>query len=289
MMQLHAHSADMVISSLAVRSRHSRRAWILLLVSLCVSSSALSAHVLTTVHSHCSAKSDRQPNSVKAAAIAVGAERLPSRRQGLEKGTFLVANRYLADPNFARAVVLLVDYGPEGARGLIINRPTRVSLSKVFPSVVPSSAGQDTLYLGGPVAQERMVLLLRSNQRPKDAAHVFANIFFTASEDTLRELLSDPVRDRSFHIYVGYTGWGPGQLENEVNRGDWYLVSPDSRTVFDTEPSEIWQELLRASAGLWVRRGGNARFIGDATRARGRLERPTARLDALMDYASIGP
>jgi putative AlgH/UPF0301 family transcriptional regulator len=100
------------------------------------------------------------------------------------------------------------------------------------------------------------VLLLCSDRQLQDTAHVFANIFFSASEDTLRQLLARSDDRERFHAYVGYAGWGPGQLEQEVMRGDWHLVSPDARTVFDAEPSEIWHELLRQSAGLWVQRRG---------------------------------
>jgi putative transcriptional regulator len=219
-----------------------------------MSSSALSAHVVTTLPIHSMVKLPGQLDSADKAIAAVGVKEHASHQPTLQKGALLVASRYLVDPNFAKAVVLLLDYGAHGAMGLIINRPTRVSLSKVFPSIVPLLTREDKLYLGGPVAQERIVLLLRTDRRLKNASHVFANIFFSASEDTLREVLAGSGRTERFHAYVGYAGWGPGQLEDEVRQGDWHLLSPDARTVFDAEPSEIWHELLRESAGLWVRR-----------------------------------
>ncbi|MGF1613553.1 MAG: YqgE/AlgH family protein [Gammaproteobacteria bacterium] len=170
----------------------------------------------------------------------------------LQKGTLLVANQYLADPHFVRAVVLLLDYGTHGAMGLVINRPTNVRLSDVFPTIGPLRSRSDRLYMGGPVAQQQIMLLLRTDRRLKQVAHIFANIFLSGSEATLKQLLAEWDRSASFHAYVGYAGWAPGQLEDEVNRGDWRLVSPDSRILFDVEPLEIWHELLRRSSGLWV-------------------------------------
>ena len=162
--------------------------------------------------------------------------------------------------------MLLVDYGAHGAMGIIINRPTRLSLAKVFPSIAPLGSHQYKLYIGGPVSPGQIVLLLRTDRPLRDTAHVFANIFFSASEDTLRQLLLSSDHGEGFHAYRGYAGWGPGQLEDEVGRGDWYLVSADSRSLFEMEPSEIWHELLHQSAGLWVQNAArNCRLVATRT------------------------
>lgn len=226
----------------------------MLLVLLCTGSvrlapaaAAFPAHAL---------QSARQLDGVNSASASWEAQSRPAYRATLQKGTLLVASRYLADPNFARAVVLLVDYGAQGAMGLIINRPTGLTLSEVFPAIGPRFSARHRLYVGGPVAPEQVMLLFRTEQQPKNTVHVFGDIFLGASADSLRQVLSRSEHGESFHAYVGYAGWGPGQLEDEVSRGDWHLLSPDSRTVFDAEPSEIWHELLRQSTGLWVRRGG---------------------------------
>lgn len=255
MIERHGHFADLA-RRFAPGDRLCTAMATLLMLAFLSASSAVSAGVVTASRTPSGLES---PEQLDAKVLPTGAARAATNRSAhrpsLQKGTLLVASRYLADPNFARAVVLLVDHGAHGAMGLIINRPTRVSLDMVFPEVVPPLlARHHRLYIGGPVAPEQVTLLLRSDRQLQDAAHVFADIFFSVSEDRLRQLLSTSPERESFHAYVGYAGWGPGQLEDEVGRGDWHLVSPDSRTVFDAEPSEIWHELLRENAGLWVRR-----------------------------------
>lgn len=187
--------------------------------------------------------------SVIAAPLIIG----PRHQSELRKGIFLVASRYLGDPNFAETVVLLVNYGVGGAMGVVINRPTNVMLSKVFPAISQLVGRQDLLYLGGPVAQDRILLLMRTAQQLNGAEHVFEDIFVSISETDLQVMLSRPDPRERFHAYVGYAGWGPGQLEDEIARGDWHPIAASADTVFDADPSEIWQELLQQSAGFWVR------------------------------------
>ena len=91
---------------------------------------------------------------------------VPGFREELAKGKFLVASRRLGDPNFSETVVLLIEYGPEGAVGLVINRPSNVKLSTVFPDVKELKQRKDTIYVGGPVAVNQMLMLIRSAQAP---------------------------------------------------------------------------------------------------------------------------
>lgn len=173
-------------------------------------------------------------------------------RPTLEKGVFLVASRELADPNFSQSVVLLVDYGLRGAMGIVINQPTKVMLAEVIPAISQLADRQDPLYLGGPVARDQILLLMRTHRRPADAAHVFADIFFSASETALKQVLEQQDSNDHFHAYLGYAGWAPGQLEDEVARGDWYISAGQAATVFEQEPSEIWNKLIQQNSGLWV-------------------------------------
>lgn len=172
--------------------------------------------------------------------------------QSLGKGKFLVAAPQLRDPNFAKTVVLLLDYNPNGALGLIINRPTNIALSTVLPEMVELRDRRDTVYLGGPVARDRMVLLVRSKVQPLGTGEVIAEVFVSASLDTLRGLLEAPGDPGTFHAYVGYAGWAPGQLDSEVSRGDWHITIADADTVFDKDASQIWPEMIEKNAGTWV-------------------------------------
>ena len=162
----------------------------------------------------------------------------------------LVARPGLPDPNFARTVILLVDYGEGGAMGLIINRPSRHRLSQALPDVAGLADRADLVYLGGPVAPQRMGLLLRAVAPPESSLHVVDDIFFTVSQDVLGEALKSD--QAPFHAFVGYAGWGPGQLDNELARGDWRLAPADADIVFEQASEGIWSELIRLTEGMWV-------------------------------------
>jgi putative transcriptional regulator len=168
------------------------------------------------------------------------------------KGNFLVASRSIRDPRFAETVILLIEYGPGGAMGLMINRPSRIKLSSVLPKIKGLKQRADTVYFGGPVNTSQMFLLIRSRSLPRDSVHIFEDIYASASLSELERLTENPSPDGKFHAYAGYAGWGPGQLDRELLRGDWHVLRADSRSVFDKKPSDLWQELIGKVSGVWV-------------------------------------
>ncbi len=171
----------------------------------------------------------------------------------LTKGMFLVASRGLVDPNFRRSVVLLVAHDEDGAMGVIVNRRTDLTLSTVLPDIEELADRPDQLFVGGPVASTQIILLLRAADPPRNSQHVFNDVYFSGSLTTLMDYLEDQDLVGAMHAYAGYAGWAPGQLEGELERGDWNLVSADAETVFSESPEEMWPELIRQSSGLWVR------------------------------------
>lgn len=182
------------------------------------------------------------------------------------KGMFLIASRALADPNFVETVILLLEYDRSGALGLIINRPTRVRLSHLLPEVDELESRDDLVYEGGPVARQQVLLLLRSRERPPDSGRIFADTWVSSSLVTLRALAGGELSGDSFHAFVGYAGWAPGQLDSEVARGDWHIVPADEVAVFDREAGEIWPELIRENAGQWVRAPSDIRRLAGDVR-----------------------
>ena len=171
----------------------------------------------------------------------------------LARGMFVVASRRLADPNFSESVVLLIEYDAKGALGLIVNRPTRVRLPDLLPDIEEFKERADVVYLGGPVSKNQIIVLMRSAQPPREAGRVFADTYVSSSMETLKHAVSMSLEGGSFHTYVGYAGWGPGQLDNEVSRGDWYISPGEEAIVFDRASEEIWPELIELNAGQWVR------------------------------------
>ena len=175
----------------------------------------------------------------------------------LSKGKFLVASRQLIDPNFARTVVLLIDYDRSGAMGLIINRPTEMSLSAAFPDMEELQDSTDTLFLGGPVGKSQILFLILSSNRPEDSRPVFDDIYISSSRALLQTMAHDGGPGKKFRLYAGYAGWASGQLDREVARGGWHILRADVATVFDKAPSEIWPELIHRSSALWVMASGD--------------------------------
>jgi putative transcriptional regulator len=164
-------------------------------------------------------------------------------------GKFLIASRGLLDPNFSQTVILLVEYGSEGAMGVIINRPTAVDLEELLPDLGGDEAPDVTVGVGGPVAHWQMVLLYRRSAGFEESESVFDDVYFSASRDVLDQLLAE---GSEFRIYVGYAGWSPGQLDFEIDRGSWYVLPGDTDSIFGPAPFELWRELIVQGEAKWV-------------------------------------
>lgn len=169
------------------------------------------------------------------------------------KGKLLVASRSLGDPNFSETVILLLAYEAHGAMGIIINRPTDVPLASVVTEVPVLRKRSERVFVGGPVGGNLMVFLLRSARRPRPSEPIFGDVYATGSLKALDQALSKSAKSTKLRAYAGYAGWGPGQLDMEIARGDWYVTAAEAATVFDTPPADIWPKLIERSAGQWTR------------------------------------
>lgn len=176
--------------------------------------------------------------------LPTGMERSPS------KGLFLVADPRLTDPNFRESVVLLTRHGEEGSVGLIINRPTALSISEVLPDLRAEGAPSGVLFAGGPVSRNGLSLLLQAERPPRGVEAVMGNLYFGVN---VRETIGLLKKTERFRVYAGYAGWAPGQLEAEIGRGDWHLLPGDPVLLFEKDPDAVWAELLRRSRRQLVR------------------------------------
>ena len=177
----------------------------------------------------------------------------PGPREELAKGKFLVASRRLRDPNFKETVVLLLEYGLDGAMGLVINRPSEVKLATVFPDIKELKARKDTIYVGGPVAVNQMLMLIRSSRVPEESQEITQGVYISSSWKVLERLMKSTAKDEKFRLFAGYAGWAPNQLDFERTRGDWHVVKADAEAVFAQNPPELWQELIHRITVKWVR------------------------------------
>jgi putative transcriptional regulator len=154
----------------------------------------------------------------------------------------LVARAELADSNFKDSVVLVMNnIGPAPA-GVIINRPTRIAVSRLFPDLERLAQLDDKLYFGGPVETALVSFLLRADTPPEHATQVLDGIYFSANGELLRKLLGRDKPMDGLRIFIGHSGWAPGQLEAEIARGDWALAPAETDTIFDRKSEHPWPE-----------------------------------------------
>lgn len=168
-----------------------------------------------------------------------------TRPSDLRVGKLLVASRDLPDPNFARTVVLLVQFSDDGVIGLIINRRSQVPVSRVLDNVAGARGQQDAVYAGGPVGRTDILALLRSHKQPGDAKRVLREVFLVSSRETLKETFAAATGPDKMHVFLGYAGWTEPQLQHEVDLGAWYIFQGSPEAIFNSEPDSLWPRLIR--------------------------------------------
>lgn len=165
------------------------------------------------------------------------------------KGQFLMAMPELADPNFAKTVTLICEHTPEGAFGLVINRPhALVILEQVFKEfnmAVNQKIAKSPIYMGGPVHGEEIYILHGPPFDWRGALQVTPTLAVTNTMDLLEALAvgTGPFKAR---MMLGCAGWGPGQLEQEIRENAWLTQDASDRIVFQVEPDDCWEEAVKS-------------------------------------------
>ena len=177
----------------------------------------------------------------------------------------LLAMPQLADPNFSRSVVLMIEHGDEGSFGLVINHPSPIKASELLDSLEMSWRGEDSavVWAGGPVSPSTGWVLHEpvGLAQPGEGGtiEITSTIALSTSPDRLRVIASSP--PRNVRLLLGYSGWGPGQLAVEMARGAWLHTEIDENLVFGTPPDEMWAAAIRTlginPADLMPSRGVN--------------------------------
>jgi putative transcriptional regulator len=161
------------------------------------------------------------------------------------KGHLLVAGPTLHDPNFRRTVVLVGEHGEEGALGVVLNRTSGATVDDALPELTSLVSGAEPVHVGGPVQPTAIVVLAEFAEPDRAQALVLADIGFLPSEvdpDEVGQL-------RRARVFAGYAGWGPGQLDGELEEGSWIVEPAVPEDVFTTDPEELWSEVLRRKGG----------------------------------------
>ena len=160
----------------------------------------------------------------------------------------LVAMPQLLDPNFHRAVVLLLHHDDEGSFGVVLNRDTGIPTGRLCEGLEIEWRGDPSVELGwgGPVQPQTGWVLLGDGVAldAVEMRDVVPGVHFTGLPDALPQLAPRPPRD--LRLLLGYSGWGPGQLENELAHGAWLLAPADRRSVFQVPQAELWSSVVRS-------------------------------------------
>lgn len=157
----------------------------------------------------------------------------------------LVAVPQLADPNFERSVVFLLAHGEEGAFGLVLNRPSLLVLRDVCAELGIETLRDDLVFIGGPVEEQRGFLLHGDAAQP-ESEQLDEGIFLSGAPAVLSDLCG---RSAPMRLFVGYAGWGPGQLEHELREGAWLTLPVRPEYIYSVEPDGLWERVLK-DAGL---------------------------------------
>ncbi|MDH6142500.1 MULTISPECIES: YqgE/AlgH family protein [Kitasatospora] len=166
-------------------------------------------------------------------------------------GRLLVATPVLTDPNFARAVVLLLDHDEQGALGVVLNRPTPVEVSDVLDGWAELTGAPRVVFQGGPVGLDSAlaVAVVPGEPGPQDPLgwrRVHGAIGLVDLEAPPQVLAGEL---GALRVFAGYAGWTPGQLEQEIAEGAWYLVDAEPGDISCPEPEQLWRAVLRRQTG----------------------------------------
>jgi putative transcriptional regulator len=158
------------------------------------------------------------------------------------QGKLLIASAELRDPNFFHTVVLLVQHTEDGALGLVLNRPSETALSDVWGKVSESVCeSREVLHVGGPCPGPLVTI---HNEPSCGEVEVIPGVFFSAASEKLEQLVK---QGEGVRFFVGYAGWGSGQLESEMKEGSWRTLAAKAEHIFNSH-SELWEQVTRQAA-----------------------------------------
>jgi putative transcriptional regulator len=161
------------------------------------------------------------------------------------RGSLLIATPGLIDPNFWRTVVLVGEHSEEGALGVVLNRSSETSVDEALPELAVLVEGMGDVHVGGPVQTSAIVVLADFAEPPDPDALVVESVGFLPAEVDPDEL--GPLRRA--RVFAGYAGWGPGQLDDELDEGSWIVEPALAEDVFTSEPDDLWSTVLRRKGG----------------------------------------
>ncbi|HVW18714.1 MAG TPA: YqgE/AlgH family protein [Solirubrobacteraceae bacterium] len=165
------------------------------------------------------------------------------------RGKLLIAAPVLADPNFARTVVLIAEHGADGALGVVLNRPSEATVREVVPDLGEVVDDDEPVFVGGPVQPDGVLVLAEFEDPAKAALTLDGDLGFVALESDIEAVGGQTRRARAF---AGHAGWGPGQLDAELDEEAWFVAPFDREDAFTEEPDDLWSRALIRKGGAYA-------------------------------------
>lgn len=160
-----------------------------------------------------------------------------------EAGKILISEPFMLDPNFRRSVVFLVEHGEDGTVGFVLNQATELSVSDVmerFPFF------DSKLYLGGPVETDTLHYIHTLGDVLEGSRLISNSIYWGGDFDTLKTMINEGIaKPEAVRFFLGYSGWSPGQLDEELQQNSWIVSNANSERIFDDQYKDFWKDTIR--------------------------------------------
>lgn len=163
------------------------------------------------------------------------------------KGYLLIANGSLYGDTFRQTVILMAEHNAEGAVGFVLNKPTEMLIGDEEGEIVHDSPIDHRVFYGGPVQHDAIAIVADFTSAEFAESIIFDTVGFPSADSALSNV--GMIRAR---VFAGYSGWGPGQLEKEMEEGSWITEPASVDLVFDIDPDELWAEVLRRKGGRYA-------------------------------------
>lgn len=165
-----------------------------------------------------------------------------------EKGRLLLAEPFMRDTNFKRAVILLTEHGPDGTVGYMLNKPLELTLADALPELNPPEL---PLHYGGPVQLDSLHFLHTIGPAVPDATEVLPGLYWGGQLNVMVDLMRlGAVQATDVKFFLGYSGWNAGQLDEELSHNSWMIAPATLETVLTTLPEHLWRTVLREQGNL---------------------------------------
>jgi putative transcriptional regulator len=170
------------------------------------------------------------------------------------RGRILLSEPFMGDYYFGRSVVLLAEHNDEGSFGLILNKPVKKLINQVTPDFPELEM---PLYIGGPVESNRLFFIHTLGEEIDDSVEVIPGLYWGGNMEDILELARiKKLNNENSRFFIGYSGWGAHQMEDELKRNSWAITTATADVLFKTNPEILWKKLTRKLGSdyrLWAK------------------------------------